>query len=154
MIRAVQEFFCAYGRCREVQLSDGSRHSVLVSIAQIPGGIEMRGRGATNASGLRITYRGHKESLVALGCISREALAAARWGRYEHDARGAILCVESKTAPGRRRFLEVSYFTQFRSFAGMLPGVRAYGAEWLQTLTARPKLRLVVDNTRRKPSAR
>jgi hypothetical protein len=43
--------------------------------------------------------------------------------------------------------LELSYFVQARSFAAMLPGVRTYAADWLEALTARPKLRLVVDNT-------
>jgi hypothetical protein len=149
MIRAVQEFFCAYGRCREVQLADRPHYPVLLSIEQIPGGIGVFGGSATNAPGLRITYRGHRESLIALGCISRDGLATARYGRYEDDPRGALRYVESKAAPGRRRMLELSYFTQSRSFAGMLPGARTYCADWLEALTARPKLRLVVDNTRR-----
>ncbi|MGH8319226.1 MAG: hypothetical protein ACREUL_14825 [Steroidobacteraceae bacterium] len=149
MIRAVQEFLCAQGRCREVQLADGPPYPVLLSIEQMAGGVEMFGRGATHAPGLRIKYRGHKESLITLGCISRDRLAAAPYGRYEHDPRGTILYVESKAAPGRRRMLELSYFTQSRSFAGMLPGVRTYCADWLEALTARPKLRLVVDHTRR-----
>lgn len=154
MIRAVQEFFCAYGRCREVLLAEVPNYPLLLSIEQIPGGIEKLGGGATNPPGLRITYRGHKESLIALGCICRDRLATVRYGRYEHDPRGAILHVESKAAPGRRGMLELSYFTQSRSFAGMLPGVRTYCADWLEALTARPRLRLVVDNTRPELSTR
>lgn len=148
MIRAVREFFCAHGRCREVRLADGPHYPVLMSIEQIPGGVEVHGRVAADAPGLRIKYRGHHEDLVALGCISREKLLNTRYARYEDDPRGATFHVESKAAPGRRRMIELSYFTQSRSFAGMLPGVRTYCGDWLQDLTARPMLRLVVDNTR------
>lgn len=148
MIRAVREFFCAHGRCREVQLADGRHYPVLLSIEQIPGGVEMHGRIAADAPGLRIRYRGHHEDLVALGCISREKLLNTRYARYEDDPRGATFHVESKAAPGYRRMIELSYFTQSRSFAGILPGVRTYCGDWLEELTARPMLRLVVDNTR------
>lgn len=91
---------------------------------------------------------GHKESLISFRCISREQLASARYGLYEIDPRGALAIVESKPAPGRRKMLELSYFVRSRAFAGMLPGVRAYCSDWLEALTSRPKLRLVVDNTR------
>lgn len=148
MIRAVQEFFCTYGRCREVQLADGPYYPVLLSIEQMPAGVVLLGSGATRTAGLRITYRGHRESLIAFGCISRDRLTHARYGQYESDPRGAILYVESKAAPGSRRLLELSYFVQSRSFAGMLPGVRTYCADWLEALTSRPNLRLVIDNTR------
>lgn len=149
MIRAVQEFFCVYGRCREVRLAEGPRHPILLSIEQMPAGIAILGRIAINAPGLRIKYRGHRDDLVALGCISTERLAAAAYGRYEDDSRGTILYLEKKAGPGRRGVIELSYFAQSRAFAGMLPGVRTYCADWLETLSARPKLRLVVDNTRR-----
>lgn len=146
MIRAVQEFFCVYGRCREVTLAEGARYPILLSIEQMPAGIAILGRIAINAPGLRIKYRGHKEDLVALGCISPDRLAAAGYGRYEEDSRGAIRYLEKKAGPGRRGMIELSYFAQSRGFAAMLPGVRTYCADWLATLTARPKLRLVVDN--------
>lgn len=148
MIRAVREFFCAHGRCREVQIADGPHYPVLLSIEQIPAGVAVRGMAASAAPGLRIKYRGHKEDLVALGSISREALANARYGRYEDDPRGGTLHVESKAAPGRRRMIELSYFTPSRSFAGLLPGVRRYCGDWLEALTTRPVLRLVADNTK------
>lgn len=148
MIRAVQEFFCTHGRCREVQLANGPHHPVLLSIEQMPGGIEMPPGAATDAPGLRIKYRGHKEALIALGCISRDRLATARHGGYQDDSGGAVLRVQSKAAPGRRGMIELSFFAQSRSVAGALPGVRAYCADWLEALTARPMLRLVVDNTR------
>jgi hypothetical protein len=147
MIRAVQEFFCAHGRCREVRLTGVPHYPVLLSIEQMPGGAEMPDGDAVHAPGLRITYRGHSESLIALGCISRDRLATARYGQYEDDPRGGTLYVKSKAAPRRRRMLELSYFVQSRAFAGMLPGVRTYCADWLEALTARPNLRLVVDNT-------
>lgn len=151
MIRAVQEFLCAYGRCREVQLADGGHYPVLLSVAHMSDGIETLGGGPTHAPALRIQYRGHKEDLIALGCISRGRLAAALFGRHEEDPRGAVLLVQRKAVPGRRGLLELSYIAQSRSFAAMLPGVRPYCADWLKTLTTRPLLRLVVDNTRRQP---
>lgn len=135
MIRTVQEFFCAHGRCREVQLADGPHYPVLLSIEQMP-------------AGLRIKYRGHRDDLLALGCVSRDSLASARHGRDEDACGGALLHVENKAAPGRRRMIELSYFAHTRLFAARLPGVHAYCPDWLQALTARPKLRLVVDNTR------
>lgn len=151
MIRTVQEFFCAYGRCREVTLADGSHYPVLLSLEQVQGNVPMPGPGAAATPGLRIRYRGHREDLIALGCISRDTLANARRSRYEADPHGVMLWVESKPAPGRRRMIEVLYFAQSRSFAGMLPGVRAYCADWLEALPARPMLRLVVDRTRCEP---
>jgi len=140
MIRAVQEFFCMHGRCREIQLADGPHYPVLLSIEQI----QMSAR----TPGLRIKYRGHKEDLIGLGCVSRDRLTAARYGQCQGDPRGGILHVD-RTASGRRSMIELSYFTQSRAFAGLLPGVRAYCTDWLQILTARPMLRLVVDNTAR-----
>ena len=149
MIRAVQEFYCLYGRCREVQLADGPRFPILLSVEQMPTSIEILGGAATHAPGLRVKYRGHKDDLIALGCISRGRLAAARYGRYEDDSRGVILYVEKKSDPRPRGMIELTYFAQCRAFASMLPGVRTYCSDWLEGLTARPVLRLVVDNTPR-----
>jgi hypothetical protein len=75
MIRAVQEFFCANGRCREVQLADGPHYPVLLSVEQMLNGIEAFGGGAAGTPGLRIKYRGRKKCLIALGCISRDRSA-------------------------------------------------------------------------------
>lgn len=150
MIKAVHEFFCVYGRCREVRMAEGARHPVLLSVEQMPAGIAILGRIAVQAPGLRIQYRGHKDDLLALGCISRERLATAREARYEDDdSSGAILHVERKAGPGHRGIIELSYFAQSRAFAGSLPGVRTYCGDWLEALTAPPRLRVVVDNTRR-----
>lgn len=149
MIRAVQEFYCVYGLCREVQMADGPHYPVLLSIEQMPYGVQVLGVSVISAAALRIKYRGHKEDLVALGCISRDRLASTRHGRYEDVLPGALLHVESRTAPARRRMIELCYVTESRSFAGTLPGVRTYCPDWLAALTARPTLRLVVDNTRR-----
>lgn len=151
MIRAVQEFLCAHGRCRELQLADGPHYPVLLSIAQLAAGVGMSGGGTTRAPALWITYRGHREDLIAHGCISRERLAAAGYGRFENDTRGATLHVQSKAAPGRRRMLELSYLTQSRTFAAKMPGVRLYCGDWLQALRERPPLRLIVDNTTAPP---
>lgn len=148
MIKAVQEFFSAHGRCREVRLAGAQHYPILLSIEQMSRGIALPGRGTSNAPALRITYRGHREDLIALGCIARDSLAATRYGRYEDDPRGAAFHVENKAAPGRRRMIELSFLTQSRSFARILPGVCAYCADWLEALTARPSLRLIVDNSR------
>lgn len=153
IIRTVQEFLSTYGRCREVTLADGPHYPVLLSIEQVPGGVPMPGPGATDSPGLRIRYRGHREDLMGLGCISREMLASASRRRFDANPHGVVLRVESKTALRRWRMIEVSYFAQSRSFAGMLPGVRTYCADWLEALTARPMLRLVVDNTQREPGS-
>jgi hypothetical protein len=152
MLRAVQEFFSANGRCREIRLADGPPYPVLLSIEQMLRGVELLGEAATHAPALRIGYRGHKEDLIALGCICRGRLAAMRYGRTEEDPRGALIHVERKSAPGRRGMIELSYITRSRAFAGTLPGMRAYCADWLEICTAPPVLRLVIDNTRRQPS--
>ncbi len=148
MIRAVQEFYCVYGLCREVQMADGPHYPVLLSIEQMPYGVQVLGVSVISAPALRVKYRGHKEDLMALGCVSRDRLASARPGRYEDVLPGALLHVESKPAPGRRGMIELSYVTESRSFASALPGLRTYCADWLGSLTPRPMLRLVVDNTR------
>jgi hypothetical protein len=151
VIRAVQEFLCAHGRCRELQLADGAHYPVLLSIAQLTAGVEMPGGGAARAPALWITYREHREDLIAHGCIARESLAAVRQGRFENDTRGATVSVESAARPGRRGMLELSYLTQSRAFAASLPGMRLYCGDWLQLLGQRPLLRLVVDNTTAPP---
>jgi hypothetical protein len=151
MIKTVQEFFGAHGRCREVRLASGRRFAVLLSVEQMTGNARL-GDTAGSAPLLRIAYRGRKDELIALGCITRERLASARYGRYEDGPRGGILLLQQEAAPGRRGMIELTYFTQSRAVAGMLPGVRTYCTDWLQALTARPLLRLVVDNTRREPN--
>jgi hypothetical protein len=148
MIKTVQEFFGAHGRCREIQLASGRHFSVRLSVEQMTGNAGL-GDAAGPPPVLRIAYRGRKDDLIALGCITGDRLASARYGRYEDDARGAILLLQRQTAPGRRGMIELTYFTQSRAIAGMLPGVRTYCTDWMRALTARPLLRLVVDNTRR-----
>jgi len=148
MIRGVREFFSVNGRCREVQLADGPHYPVLLSVEQLPGATGMTGGRASLPSGLRITYRGHREDLVALGCIPAARLAAAVPGRLYEDPLGALFCVEARNVPGRR-LIEVTYLTQSRPFANALPGVRTYCTDWLGLFTGRPRLRLVVDNNRR-----
>lgn len=147
MIRAVQEFNCVFGRCREVQLSEGAHDPVRLSVEQMPDGIGRHGAVATPT--LRIEYVGHRKDLIALGCISRETLAGTHYGRYADDPRGGVLRVTGNTDPLRRGMLRLSYFAQTRLLAVMLPGVRSYCADWLETLTGRPQLQLVIDNTKR-----
>lgn len=149
MIRGVREFFSVNGRCREVQLADGSHYPVLLSVEQLPGATGMPGSRARHLPGLRITYRGRRDDLLALGCIASVRLAAATLGRHYDDPLGALYCVEARNAPGRRRLIEVTYLTQARPFANALPGLRTYCADWLAIFTGPPRLRLVVDNTRR-----
>jgi len=147
VIRAVREFNCAFGRCREVQLSEGAHDPVRLSVEQIPDGIGLHGIIATPT--LRIEYVGHRKDLIALGCISRERLAGAHYDRYTDDPRGGVLRVTGNADPRRRGMLRLSYFAQTRLLAVMLPGVRSYCADWLETLTGRPQLQLVIDNTTR-----
>ncbi|HET9107711.1 MAG TPA: hypothetical protein VFN79_11025 [Steroidobacteraceae bacterium] len=152
-IRAVQEFFGAHGRCREVMLADGPRHPVLLSVEQIGAAAAAGdGRGRAIVPELRIRYRGSREDLMALGCVSRESLAGPCSGLDAADARGDSLPVRSRPVPGHRGMIEVSYFARSRACAGMLPGVRTYCADWLENMAAPPPLRLVIDNTRGKPS--
>ena len=147
MIRAVQEFNCVFGRCREVQLAEGAHDPVRLSVEQMPERIGLRGTVVTPT--LRIEYVGHRKDLIALGCISRDALARTHYDRYTDDPRGGVLRVTSNTDPRRRGMLRLSYFAQTRLLAVMLPGVGSYCADWLEALTGRPRLRLVIDNTRR-----
>lgn len=145
-MRAVQEFYCVNGRCREVQLADGTRSPVRLSVEQIPQGLDTCG--TVISAALRIEYLGHRKALLALGCISRDALASARCDRHEDDPRGGVFRLTNNADLRRRGTLKVTYIAQTRAFAAMLPGVRSYCADWLETLTGRPRLRLVVDNTR------
>ena len=138
MIRAVQEFNCIHGRCREVQLAEGARDPVRLSVEQMPGGM-----GSRNTPTLRIEYLGHKKDLIALGCISRETLASMQYDRHIDDPRGGVLRVTGNTDPQRRGIVRVSYFAQTRLLAVMLPGVRSYCADWLGMLIGQPRLRLV-----------
>lgn len=147
MIRAVQEFNCAFGRCREVQLAEGTHAPVRLSVEQMPDGIGLRGNVLTPT--LRIEYLGHRRDLIALGCISSDTLASTRYDRFTDDPRGGVLRVTSNADLRRRGVLKLSYFAQTRLLAVMLPGVHSYCADWLDTLTARPQLRLVIDNTKR-----
>lgn len=147
MIRAVQEFNCVFGRCREVQLAEGARDPVRLSVEQMPDGIGVRGAAVTPT--LRIEYVGHRKDLIALGCISRDTLAHTHYDRYTDDPRGGVLRVTRNSDPRWRGMLRLSYFAQTRLLAVMLPGVRSYCADWLGNLTGRPRLRLVIDNGRR-----
>lgn len=146
MIRAVQEFNCAYGRRREIQLAENGHHPVRLSVEQMPAGCGVSGTAFT--PGLRIEYVGHKKDLISLGRISRDTLASMHYDQYTADPRGGLVRVASNTDPRRRGFLKLSYFAQTRLLGATLPGVHRYCADWLEKLTARPRLRLVVDNTR------
>ena len=121
----------------------GTHDPVRLSVEQMPNGM---GLGGTPT--LRIQYLGHRKDLIALGCISRDTLASLQSDRYTDDPRGGMVHVIRNTDPRHRGMLTLSYFAQTRVLAATLPGVRSYSADWLETLTARPRLRLVVDNTR------
>jgi hypothetical protein len=108
---------------------------------------------------VNIAYRGHRDDVVAAGCISAEALASIHYGWPYRDA-DRLLYVDSKAGPGRRGWIEVSYSAARREFAAVLPGVRELFPEGLprsgptgrDELVAwqlrRPRLRLVIDNGR------
>ena len=150
MIRTVQEFNCEYGRCREVQLAEGAHDPVRLSVEQMRDGVDVCGTAFTPA--LRIEYLGRRRDLIALGCISRETLASGHCDQYTDDPRGGMVRVTRSTHLRGRGMLKVSYFAQTRLLAAMLPGMHRYCADWLETLTGRPRLRLVIDNTGREPS--
>jgi len=139
VIRAIREFNCTHGPCREVQLAEGVREPVRLSVEQMPDG-----------AGLKIEYFGNRKDLMTLGCISRDTLTSAHSNR-EHDPCEAVAPMTINADPRRRGLIKVSYLAQTRAVAATLPGVRSYCADWLGTLTGRPRLQLVVDNTRRGP---
>jgi hypothetical protein len=115
----------------------------------MPDGMGLRGTVFTPT--LRIEYLAHRKDLVGLRCISRDTLASMQYDRYTDDPRGAVIHVTGNADPRRRGMLKLTYFAQTRVLAGMLPGVRSYCADWLEMLTGRPRLRLVIDNTRGEP---
>lgn len=138
-----------HGRRREVRLAEGAHDPVRLSVEQMPDGVDVSGTDITPT--LRIEYLGSRNDLVALGCISRDTLASVHYDQYTDDPRGGKVRVTSSTDPQGRGILKVSYFAQTRLLAAMLPGIRSYCGDWLETLTGRPRLRLVIDNTRREP---
>lgn len=148
-MNSVREYFNLYGRRRAIQLAPGTHYPITLEVEQMPGkDLTMRGL-QENVEGLAIEYRGHKEDLVAFGCIPGEVLAQAQYNRFQDDPRGAILHVESKAGPGHRGAVEITYYTQSRLFAATLPGVGEYCTDWITGLKGRPQLRIAGDYTRR-----
>jgi hypothetical protein len=111
--------------------------------------------------GAYVTYRGHKDDLIAESITTAEVLASTPYGHLVYgDERRSILVVESKAGPGKRGWIEVDHITGDRAFAESLPGVRELFPEGLPRtgppdrdgliawLSRRPQLRLVVDNTK------
>jgi hypothetical protein len=114
--------------------------------------------------GAEVRYRGHRDDLVAAGCISREVFARTRYGHFDHEGeRSALLVIFSKAAKGKRGWVQVSYYVHRRAVAAALPGFLDLFPEGLPRcaprdrdglnawLSQRPRLRLVVDNTRVQP---
>lgn len=96
------------------------------------------------ARAISVKYRGHKDDLVAAGCLK---FVTRRFDRFEDDGHGGFWFIESKAGPGRRGFRGVEYFVCDSAFAASLPGVRDLFPQDFARLAA-GQLRLVVDNTR------
>lgn len=144
-MNSVREYFNLYGRRRAIQLAPGTHYPITLEVEQMPGkDLTMRGL-QENVEGVAIEYRGHKDDLVALGCIPGKLLARARYNCFQDDPRGAILHVESKAGPRHRGVVEITYYTQSRLFAATLPGVGEYCSDWINGLKGRPQLRLAGD---------
>lgn len=88
--------------------------------------------------GLSLSYRGHRDDLVAAGVISLEQLRE-RFNHYHDDGHGGLWFLESKAGPGKRGWLEVRYHLVSRARAQQLPGVQAFCAEELTALTEPPE---------------
>ena len=94
------------------------------------------------SAGLSIRYRGHKEDLLAAGCV--KFVGCMR--HFHADGHGGVWYLSSKAGPGKRGFVRISYYTSNRSFAGSLPAVRMMFPDLLSKLDTRPRLQLVVNN--------
>ena len=110
--------------------------------------------------GALISYRGHKDDIVAARLVKAETLKSARRDVFLDHEYG-LLCISSKAGPNKRGWIEVNYYVdRFALRAPLLPGVTSLypegipHADWpdwkmiLSRKPLRPKLRLVVDNTR------
>lgn len=143
----VQDFAIGDCRFREVKLADGM-HGPIILRVDLSSQKAMRAIWSGEESpGLHIRYRGHKADLIALGCLDGTPRHYG-YGCSAKDPRGARVWLDSSAGPGVRGRVDVTYQTQTRLFAATLPGVMEYCADWVGTLTGRPPLRLVIDNTR------
>jgi hypothetical protein len=105
--------------------------------------------GSLGQAGANIRYVGHKDDLVAAGCIGTDTLAGASYNHLNRDERQRlVLSVGSKAGPGKRGWIEVGYITADSVFASSLPGVLTL---FPAGVGGRARLRLVVDNTRGQP---
>jgi len=75
------------------------------------------------SAGVDAEYRGHKEDLLAAGCV-RVRLGGVRYDRFHDDGHGGLLRVASKAGPGKRGHIRVSYYSNNRVVAAPLPGMR------------------------------
>jgi hypothetical protein len=118
------------------------------------------------SAGVRLVYRRHRADLVQAGCVRLEGI---RCHRFYDAGPGAVFEVSSKAGPGKRGHIAVTYYTNNHSFAASLPGMRELFPRVLDTVgpaaainadcdalrrqmrggeRVRPRLRLVVDNTK------
>lgn len=147
MSAPIVESFRIFGLERQVRLAEGAHGPVTLRVELISAADMREYWHLKAAPGLSIAYRGHKDDVVALGCISADALASTRYDRHHGDVRGGLLHLASRAGRGKRGQVEVQYYAQTSLLAGALPGVREHCADWIVALTARPGLRLIVDNT-------
>ena len=110
--------------------------------------------------GGRIRYCGHKEDMVDAGCIDADKLKRAPYDQFIKFEHGFYV-VASKAGRGYRGRIAVSYYVDrlalvapaFPSVASLFPKGIPHSDQpsWKRIagrLPARPKLQLVVDNTR------
>ena len=94
------------------------------------------------SAGLSIHYRGHKEDLLAAGCLKFSGCM----GHFHSDGHGGAWYLSSKAGPGKRGFVRMSYYTANRAFAASLPSVLMKFPEALFKLDNRPSLKLVAQS--------
>jgi hypothetical protein len=101
------------------------------------------------SSGLIVDYRGHKEDLAAAGVLP----ADRPYDRFCDDGHGGVWWLTSKAGKGHRGIVAIAYYSCNRSFLRLLPGVLDLCPDALLQIASKPRLQLVVDNTREAPKA-
>lgn len=72
--------------------------------------------------GLGLSYRGHRDDLVAANCIAAERLRE-RFDRFHDGGHGGLWHIASTAGPGKRGWVKVSYYLLSRALARKLPAV-------------------------------
>src|ERR1700685_4025658 len=108
---------------REGKLLDGVPGAVTIHISPISKrDLEIYYHQASKTGGAEITYRGHKDDLSTAGCLK---FAIGSYDDFHDDGYGGSWVLSGKWGPGKRGFIEVSYYACDPAFAASLPGARA-----------------------------